>query len=145
MSRMSGNRRSFSDGFGDRPEVLDSELSDPRVGLVNLADVMLVFACGLMVALVAAWGAQIPNMEEMEATDWTEISSDQVSEIRDELQEGSGTGYRALGTIYEDPTTGQMYMLTDEYSENSIIEEEEDSLVGETNEDDAAATGESAS
>jgi hypothetical protein len=81
------------------------------VGLVNLADVMLVFACGLMLALVAYWNLDVSNMHEV-------IQTDRVSEVQDinELKEslGDGSGFIELGKVYQDPMTGKFYMLQED-------------------------------
>jgi hypothetical protein len=88
---------------------LDAEPdADPRVGLVNLADVMLVFACGLMLALVAYWNLDISEMQEViQADEVTEVQD--VEDITDSAQ--SGGGFVELGKVYQDPMTGKYYML----------------------------------
>lgn len=85
---------------------------DPMSGLANLADVMLVFACGLMLALVMYWNVDItPNL--------TEISESQkMDEVQDDLEQAqksisSGSGYEELGVVYRDPATGKMYMMSE--------------------------------
>jgi hypothetical protein len=82
------------------------------VGLVNLADVMLVFACGLMLALVTYWNLDISSMQEIiQMGDVTEVTD--IDEMTDAQLGGSG-GYTEMGTVYKDPMTGKLYMLTDE-------------------------------
>jgi hypothetical protein len=82
--------------------------ADPRVGLVNLADVMLVFACGLMLALVAYWNLDVSSMHEV-------IQADEVAEVQnvEQIEEGTsgGGGFVELGKVYQDPMTGKFYML----------------------------------
>ena len=87
----------------------DVEDADPRVGLVNLADVMLVFACGLMLALVSFWNLDISRMTEvMEADEMAEVEG--IEDMEDQLGEG-GANFTQLGMVYQDPMTGKMYML----------------------------------
>jgi hypothetical protein len=85
--------------------------ADPRVGLVNLADVMLVFACGLMLALVAYWNLDVSAMHEV-------VRADEVTEVQDveQIEEGasSGGGFVELGKVYQDPMTGKYYMLQED-------------------------------
>jgi hypothetical protein len=96
-----------------RGSIEASEDADPRVGLVNLADVMLVFACGLMLAIVAAWNLDISQMQEMvQMNDVTEVTD--IDEMTDAQLSGGG-GYTEMGTVYQDPMTGKLYMLTEEF------------------------------
>ncbi len=106
-------RRDFSSGSFTNNSYVDAEDADPRVGLVNLADVMLVFACGLMLALVAAWNLDVSKLTEVtKEADYTE-----VTDIEDFTNvNGSGTGYNQLGMVYQDPRTGKMYMLQEDLS-----------------------------
>ena len=100
-------RRSY-DSSSATSAYSEDENADPRVGLVNLADVMLVFACGLMVAIVAHWGV---NLSAVQA-----ISTDSAKKIEDiqkmaEDMKSAGGGYDKLGMVYQDPNTGTMYLL----------------------------------
>jgi hypothetical protein len=105
MARDFTSSRFLSSGFDSEPDV------DPRVGLVNLADVMLVFACGLMLALVAYWNLDISDMSEM-------VRSGEVTEVRDveDITDNAGTGggFVELGKVYQDPMTGKYYMLQED-------------------------------
>jgi len=92
---------------------IESEDSDPRIGLVNLADVMLVFACGLMLALVAYWNLDISARQEMLTTKEVSEVTD-ISQFEEEMLAGTGGGFTELGTVYQDPMTGKLYMLTED-------------------------------
>jgi hypothetical protein len=76
---------------------------DPRASLVNLVDVMLVFACGLLAAITAA-GAGRPNAPV------TEIERGRPIEHPDRGQFARG-GYEAIGQVYRDPKTGKLILL----------------------------------
>lgn len=102
--------RSFGSGGFSSSSFREQEDVDPRVGLVNLADVMLVFACGLMLALVVHWNVNVSNVTEMDQQDMTEIDQSQVEDMADDMQ-SAGSSYNELGKVYQDPTTGQMYLL----------------------------------
>lgn len=96
----------------------EQEDADPRVGLVNLADVMLVFACGLMLALVTYWNLDVSSMTEViEASEMTEVSD--IENIVDQSN-GAGSGFTELGMVYQDPMTGKMYMLTEDLGEEGV-------------------------
>ena len=100
---------------GNPFEGSDSDL-DPNAYITNLADCMLVLACGLMVALVVAWSVDLPNVAELEQTgEMTEV--DNVEDITGES--GEGSGYEELGKIYQDPATGKMYMIQEEGAERA--------------------------
>ena len=93
----------------------DVEDADPRVGLVNLADVMLVFACGLMLALVSYWNLDISQMTEVvEADELAEVEG--IEDMEDQLA-GGGSSFTELGTVYQDPMTGKMYMMKEDVGE----------------------------
>ena len=83
------------------------EDADPRVGLVNLADVMLVFACGLMLAMVTYWNLDISAMTEVvQADEMQEVSG--IEDLEDQMNGGGGNSFTQLGMVYEDPTTGKI-------------------------------------
>lgn len=107
---MNAPRGFGSSGFASYSFDDENEGVDPRVGLVNLADVMLVFACGLMLALVMHWNVNVSNVTEIDGQDMTEIAEEDVSNIADDITK-SGSSYNELGKVYQDPTTGQMYLL----------------------------------
>jgi hypothetical protein len=86
---------------------------NPSEGILNLADVMLVFACGLMLSLVINWNIDI-NVEEVDMEVGSEV--DQVENMEENMAENmnSEEGYEKMGTLYKDPVTGKLYMLTQE-------------------------------
>ena len=81
---------------------------DPMSSMGNMGDVMLVFACGLMVALVVAWNVDLAKFQQVE-TD-RELSQDQVTEITEQLY-GEGNAFVEKGRVYQDPQTGQYYLV----------------------------------
>jgi hypothetical protein len=88
---------------------------DPLDGSINIVDAMLVFACGLMLALVMYWNIDLPQKgERVDLKLGREVS--QLPDIRDNLIETQGRGklYEKLGTVYKDPETGKLFMLTAE-------------------------------
>lgn len=85
---------------------------NPLEGAINIVDAMLVFACGLMLALAINWNVDLGlgqrvNLEQGQAID--------NPQIRDNLIETQGEGklYERMGTVYKDPATGELFMLTD--------------------------------
>jgi len=97
-----------------RLRTLDEEVS-PLEGAVNIVDAMLVFACGLMLALVIRWNVDLAQFgESINVTQGKEVTDD--ADIRSDLVETEGEGqlYQKMGTVYKDPDTGKLFMLTDE-------------------------------
>lgn len=84
------------------------EDADPRVGLVNLADVMLVFACGLMLALVSYWKLDLPTVTDMNTAAMQEVADSTQAE---HIAQKSASSYEELGTAYKDPSTGKVYIM----------------------------------
>lgn len=91
------------------------EESSPLEGAINIVDAMLVFACGLMLALVIRWNVDLAQFgESINVTQGEEVTDD--ADIRSDLMETEGEGqlYQKMGTVYKDPDTGKLFMLTDE-------------------------------
>ncbi|NTU88857.1 MAG: DUF2149 domain-containing protein, partial [Actinobacteria bacterium] len=79
----------------------------PSEGVVNLADAMLVFACGLMVALLTFWNLDIPTASASREVIRQE-SAQSIDEVDQEitLEDLGSQGYDELGVVYQDPETG---------------------------------------
>lgn len=87
---------------------------NPLEGVINIADVMLVFACGLMLALAVYWNIDLgPVGERIDLSQGREVT--ETPEIRKDLIETQGQGklYEKMGTVYKDPETGKLFMLTE--------------------------------
>ena len=76
---------------------------DPRASLVNLVDVMLVFACGLIAALAA--GSQGALTAPRPVEKGQEIARPQDGAAR------AGSGYDRVGEVYRDPKTGKLVLV----------------------------------
>lgn len=81
---------------------------DPMSSVANLSDAMLVFACGLLIALVVAWNVDLGAVTQVEIQESQQI--DDLSSMED-LLEGAGSEYVQRGVVYEDPNTGTLYLL----------------------------------
>lgn len=76
---------------------------------------MLVFACGLLLALVINWNVDLTQgRERVDLQRGQEVSQD--TDIRNDLIETEGQGqlYEKVGTVYKDPVSGKLFMLTNE-------------------------------
>ena len=105
--RGSGGLRSGGSAYGLRA----SSDVDPMSSVANIADAILVMAVGLMLALITFWSLDVADLQEVIQQD--EITEVDVNEMADDMQNNSG-GYQELGTVYQDPSTGTLYMLTED-------------------------------
>lgn len=81
----------------------------PMDGMGNLADIMLVFACGLMVALILHWGVDLNKVVDI-------IAQDELVEVHDveKIIEDTeiSNAYESKGMVYEDVKTGKLYIIS---------------------------------
>ena len=84
----------------------------PLEMMANLMDVMLVFACGLMLALIVNWNVDLGG-QEVDYVSEQEITETQLNENKSESEIDENQDYKKMGTVYQDPETGRMYMVTD--------------------------------
>lgn len=75
---------------------------DPRASLVNLVDVMLVFACGLIAAIAGSQGA-LRTPQPVEKGRQIERPAAGVTQ--------AGSGYDRVGEVYRDPKTGKLVLI----------------------------------
>lgn len=98
---------SNSGSFRERKPLEDV---DPMTSLSNMGDIMLVFACGLMVALVVAWNVDLGKFTQVQMGE--ELDQNQVNQATDQMN-GDGNSYIEKGTVYQDPETGKYYLVED--------------------------------
>lgn len=75
---------------------------DPRASLVNLVDVMLVFACGLIAAIAGTQG-ELKAPRPVEKGRQIERPAAGVTQ--------PGSGYSRVGEVYRDPKTGKLVLI----------------------------------
>jgi len=92
----------------------EREEVDPMSSMSNIGDVMLVFACGLMAALVTAWSVDLAEFQEVEMKE--ELDAEKVGEVTNDLY-GEGNSFVDKGRVYQDPETGKLYLVQDEDSQ----------------------------
>ncbi|WP_043767401.1 hypothetical protein [Algiphilus aromaticivorans] len=83
----------------------DDGEDDPMGPLANLADIMLVFAVGLMIALAAAGDGLKQKQAGADVERGRELP---------EVPQGAGeagSGYEAVGQVYRDRETGRMVLI----------------------------------
>jgi hypothetical protein len=106
-------RRWTAARFDETPE-------DPQASLVNLVDIMLVFICGLIVALASAEPKLVERPAKRSASPASaNTARPQVVEQGRELPElpeglrgaSAGAGMTPIGQVYRDPKTGKLILV----------------------------------
>ncbi len=94
--------------------------------LTNLVDMMLVFACGLIAAIVASSGGVKQNLSSRNQQSGAPEQIEEQKQMKN-LPKGireKGKGYKPVGEVYRDPETGKMYLV--EEPDNSGDESEQE-------------------
>lgn len=97
-------------GLGGRPkDRFGGGEANPMENLANLVDVMLVFACGLMIAVILHWEVDLNRVMDV-------ITQDELMEVPDlenALKDKSiSEDMDSKGYVYQDPETGKMYIIS---------------------------------
>lgn len=80
----------------------------PTDGLANLTDAMLVFACGLIVALVAHYGVELGSASTQQQMQELNMGVEQAQDV----ESGRAGSYDEVGTVFRDAETGKLYVVT---------------------------------
>lgn len=81
---------------------------DPMASMGNLMDVMLVFACGLMIALIARYNVDFTPTDPQTGT------VQKLEEDLEAIEQGSlnsDSSFAEVGTVYRDVETGELYVV----------------------------------
>ena len=80
----------------------------PMEGVGNMADAMLVFACGLIVALIVSWNVNVTDQGiQKKPQDKYEVNS--IEQSADTIEDESQL--EEMGKVYRDPETGKYYVV----------------------------------
>ena len=94
-------------------EHFSKEDDEPLGPLANLVDIILVFACGLIAALVAI----NPNLQEHFSVEQKQEikQGKELANVPKDLQnnEASSNGFESLGQVYKDPKTGKLILISE--------------------------------
>lgn len=97
--------------------VLRGDVSNPMSSMANLMDVMLVFACGLLLALVANWNIDLGAVAQGQDGGDDAQGSASVQRVEGEMQEvqegidANDGSYESVGTVYRNEETGELYIV----------------------------------
>jgi hypothetical protein len=88
---------------------------DPLASFANIMDVMLVFALGLMLALIAQSQELRAHfkLEKIDAIASTQELVEAPESIKKSLDKG-GEGMESLGQVYRDAKTGKLILISSE-------------------------------
>jgi len=81
----------------------DDSDEDPRASLVNLVDVMLVFACGLIAALAAGTQSALKSPKPVDKGQEIARPASGITH--------NGSGYDRVGEVFRDPKTGKLVLI----------------------------------
>ncbi|MFV0277887.1 MAG: DUF2149 domain-containing protein [Parahaliea sp.] len=88
------------------------EDSDPLSGFANIMDVMLVFALGLLIALIAQSRELRLHFKLEPAVDISQGRElPEVPEAIRQAMEDNGEGLQSMGQVYRDPETGKLILI----------------------------------
>lgn len=91
----------------DQPE------EEPLGPMANLVDLMLVFVCGLVAALVAISPDLSQNLRQTPSQTPRVEQGRELPKLPDSLK-GDGSGYQSVGKVYRDPETGKLILVSDD-------------------------------
>lgn len=96
------------------------ESVNPMDGVANLADVMLILAVGIMLALVMHWNVDIgavAHISDEKPGDGADnaliLDSDSIEEVGGDTEQIDSDEMERLGTVYFDEVTGTYYIIVD--------------------------------
>ena len=84
----------------------------PMEGVGNMADAMLVFACGLLLALILSWNVNVSENGEITNSSAATYEVDGMDgTVTQEID--ANTNLEEMGTVYYDPETGKYYVMAE--------------------------------
>ncbi|BDZ67496.1 DUF2149 domain-containing protein [Methanobacterium ferruginis] len=98
-------RRKFLDADSD---------DDPTSGIANMTDSMLVLAVGFLIFAVIALQSNpaLISSSSGSSQSTVPVSTGETLNETPENESGSSGGYQEVGTVYKDPETGELVMVS---------------------------------
>jgi len=85
---------------------------DPQSSLVNLVDIMLVFICGLIVALASSQSRFTGQAQPASGGEQVVEQGRELAEMPEGLRgRAAGGGMEPVGQVYRDPKTGKLILV----------------------------------
>lgn len=95
-----------------RRRYTDEDFS-PMEGVGNMADAMLVFACGILLALIISWNVDISEHGRISQQPGTKYEVEGIGEESTQAVDPE-IELEEMGKVYKDPETGKYYVIEDE-------------------------------
>lgn len=76
-----------------------------------MADAMLVFACGILLALIISWNVEISERGEI-SQQGTKYEVENIGQQAEQAI-APDTELEEMGKVYRDPETGKYYVIED--------------------------------
>lgn len=95
-----------------RRRISESSDDDPMSGLNNLSDAMLVLALGFLIFAILALSANPDMMSDANSTTREVSTTETFSQNYTDAGGIENSGYNEVGKVYEDPTTGELVMVS---------------------------------
>lgn len=97
-----------------RRKFLEDSGEDPTSGIINLTDCMLVLAVGFLIFSIMALHSNPTMMSETTGStpNTVTVTTGNTLNGTPNNQSGSGSNYQQMGTVYKDPTTGKLIMVS---------------------------------
>ncbi len=94
---------------------------NPMDGVGNMFDVMMVFACGLMIAIMMLWNIDLNNVVNIiDQAELVELDEDEAID----QSNAAASNYDNIGTAIEDPNTGKTFVMDNDDKAASQSDEE---------------------
>jgi hypothetical protein len=88
----------------------DAQDEEPLGPLANLLDLMLVFACGLIAALISMSRNVDEHFDKTQAQQRVVEQGKELPSLPSQGEAG-GEGYESVGQVYRDPHTGKLILI----------------------------------
>ena len=82
----------------------------PMEGVGNMADAMLVFACGLLLALIISWNVDVSETGEIKKQPNARYEVENIGDVIEE-DAAATENLKDMGRVYQDPKTGKYYVV----------------------------------
>ena len=103
-------RLSHSRAKGSLRRVQKPEEFNPMEGVGNMADAMLVFACGLILALIISWNVNLDEFGTITNTSQNKYEIEGMDSANTQ-QIDADNQLEEMGTVYRDLQTGRYYVI----------------------------------
>lgn len=95
-----------------RRRISQTSDDDPMSGLNNLSDAMLVLALGFLIFAILALSANPDMLNDAKSSTQDVSTAETFSQNYTDAGGLEDSGYSEVGKVYEDPTTGELVMVS---------------------------------